>query len=99
MNKKQREKGKRKDIKNRTRPDTRPIPVADGWAGAEMRVFTLSISIKNVKTEKKKNVKKRIGKQGQVGQKVGHFVDEVSHLSFPKIPPEQTINRRVDIKL
>ena len=22
-----------------TRPDTRPIPVADGWAGAEMRVF------------------------------------------------------------
>ena len=64
-----------------------------------MRVFTLSISIKNVKTEKKKNVKKRIGKQGQVGQKVGHFVDEVSHLSFPKIPPEQTINRRVDIKL
>ena len=23
-----------------TRPDTRPIPVADGWAGAEMRVFT-----------------------------------------------------------
>ena len=27
-----------------TRPDTRPIPVADGWAGAEMRVFTLSNS-------------------------------------------------------
>ena len=26
---------------NLTRPDTRPIPVADGWAGAEMRVFTL----------------------------------------------------------
>ena len=25
----------------KTRPDTRPIPVADGWAGAEMRVFTL----------------------------------------------------------
>ena len=24
-----------------TRPDTRPIPVADGWAGAEMHVFTL----------------------------------------------------------
>ena len=24
-----------------TRLDTRPIPVADGWAGAEMRVFTL----------------------------------------------------------
>ena len=24
-----------------TRPDTRPIPVADGWAGAEMRVFPL----------------------------------------------------------
>ena len=23
------------------RPDTRPIPVADGWAGTEMRVFTL----------------------------------------------------------
>ena len=28
----------------RTRPDTRP-PVADGWAGAEMRIFTLSNSI------------------------------------------------------
>ena len=27
------------------RPDTRPIPVADGWAGAEMCVFTLSNSI------------------------------------------------------
>ena len=24
-----------------TRPDTRPIPVADGWAGAEMRVYPL----------------------------------------------------------
>ena len=24
-----------------TRPDTRPMPVADGWAGAEMRVFPL----------------------------------------------------------
>ena len=29
----------------------------------------------------------------------GHFVDELAHLSFPKIPPEQTFNRRVDIKL
>ena len=28
----------------RTRPDTRP-PVADRWAGAEMRVLTLSKSI------------------------------------------------------
>ena len=28
-----------------TRPDTRPIPVTDRWAGAEMRVFTLSNSI------------------------------------------------------
>ena len=28
-----------------TRPDTRPIPVADGWAGAEIRVFPLSDSI------------------------------------------------------
>ena len=27
---------------NITRPDTRPIPVAEGWAGGEMRVFTLS---------------------------------------------------------
>ena len=25
----------------KTRPGTRPIPVADGWAGAEMRVFLL----------------------------------------------------------
>ena len=30
---------------DKTRPDTRPIPVADGWAGAEMRVFTLYNSI------------------------------------------------------
>ena len=28
----------------KTRPDTRP-PVADGWAGAEMRVFPLFDSI------------------------------------------------------
>ena len=28
-----------------TRPDTRPIPVANGWAGAEMHVFTFSNSI------------------------------------------------------
>ena len=26
----------------KTRPDTRPIPVADGWAGAELCVFALS---------------------------------------------------------
>ena len=26
----------------RTRPDTRSIPVADRWAGADMRVFPLS---------------------------------------------------------
>ena len=30
-------------INEKTRPDTRP-PVADGWAGAEMRVFTLFYS-------------------------------------------------------
>ena len=29
------------DVIESTRPDTRPIPVADGWAGAEMRVFPL----------------------------------------------------------
>ena len=29
----------------KTRPDTRLIPVADGWAGAEMHVFALSNSI------------------------------------------------------
>ena len=28
-------------VSSKTRPDTRPIPVADGWAGAEMRVVTL----------------------------------------------------------
>ena len=28
-----------------TKEDTWPIPVADGWAGAEMRVFALSNSI------------------------------------------------------
>ena len=33
----------RKNVK--TRPDTRPTPDADGWAGAEMRVFPLSDSI------------------------------------------------------
>ena len=33
-----------KGRKKKTRPVTRP-PVADGWAGAEMRVFTLSNSI------------------------------------------------------
>ena len=27
--------------KKKTRPDTRPILVADGWAGADMRVFPL----------------------------------------------------------
>ena len=34
-----------KSISAITRPDTRPIPVADGWAGAEMRVFPLFDSI------------------------------------------------------
>ena len=29
---------------------------------------------------------------------MGNFVDEVSHMYFPKIPPEQTFNRQVDIK-
>ena len=31
----------RANYKEQTRPDTRPIPVADGWARAEMRVFPL----------------------------------------------------------
>ena len=36
-----RENGRGKESEQeKTRPDTRP-PVADGWAGAEMRVFTL----------------------------------------------------------
>ena len=30
-----------RQVIKKTRPDTRPIPVADGWAGAEMRVFPL----------------------------------------------------------
>ena len=30
-----------KEDGRKTRPDTRPIPVADEWAGAELRVFTL----------------------------------------------------------
>ena len=30
-----------KEDGRKTRPDTRPIPVADRWAGAELRVFTL----------------------------------------------------------
>ena len=29
-------------VAKETRPDTRPIPVVDGWAGAEMHVFALS---------------------------------------------------------
>ena len=32
-------------VRKTTRPDTRQISVADGWAGAEMRVFTFSNSI------------------------------------------------------
>ena len=34
----------KRKIRKETRPDTRPILVADGWAGAEMRVFPLSNS-------------------------------------------------------
>ena len=39
--KKMREKKREKMRERRkiTKPDTRPIPVADGWAGAEMRDF------------------------------------------------------------
>ena len=39
--------------KRKTRPDTRPIPVADRWAGVEMRVFTLfdSCSRTNQRTD------------------------------------------------
>ena len=33
--------GNAKTARNLTRPDTRPIPVADGWAGAKMHVFPL----------------------------------------------------------
>ena len=36
---------RKKERELKTRPDTRPIPVAGGKAGAEMRVFTLSNSI------------------------------------------------------
>ena len=36
-------KGETKDTSARL--DTRPIPVADGWAGAKMHVFTFSNSI------------------------------------------------------
>jgi len=45
---------RRRRRSRRTRPDTRPIPVADGWAGAEMRVFTLfdSCSRTNGRTDK-----------------------------------------------
>ena len=32
-------------LKDETRPDTRPIPVADRWAGAELRLSTLTNSI------------------------------------------------------
>ena len=40
-----------------TRPDTRPIPVADGWAGAELWVFTLfdSCSRTNLPTNRPTN--------------------------------------------
>ena len=45
MNKKKRKK---------TRPDTGPIPVANGWAGAVMRFFSLfdSITMTNGRTDK-----------------------------------------------
>ena len=44
-NKKKKEKERKKKKKRKkTRPDTRPS-VADGWAGAEMRVFPLFNSI------------------------------------------------------
>jgi len=33
-----------KEDGRKTRPDTRPIPVTDRWAGAELRVFTLFVS-------------------------------------------------------
>ena len=32
-------------VDHRTRLDTRPIPIADGWAGSALRVFTLVYSI------------------------------------------------------
>ena len=40
-----------------TRPDTRPIPVANGWAGAEMRFFSLfdSITMTNGRTDGSKD--------------------------------------------
>ena len=38
----EKKKERKKERKIETRPDTRP-PVADGWAGAEMRVFTLLV--------------------------------------------------------
>ena len=34
-------KKKKENKKKLTRPDTWPIPVANGWAGAEMRVFLI----------------------------------------------------------
>ena len=39
MEKKER---KNEGHRKKTRPDTRPIPIADGWVGADMRVFPLS---------------------------------------------------------
>ena len=40
----------------KTRPDTRPIPVADEWAGAEIRVFALSnLIITNGPTDQQTN--------------------------------------------
>ena len=37
----ERNKERMKETSKETRSDTRPIPVADGWAGAEMCDFTL----------------------------------------------------------
>ena len=40
----------------KTRPETRPIPVADGWAGAEMRVFPLfDLSVTDQPTDQPTN--------------------------------------------
>ena len=43
--------------KNETRLDAWPIPVADGWAGAEMRVFPLfdSCPLRQLKRPKVKH--------------------------------------------
>ena len=59
-----------------TRPVTQPMPVADGWAGAEMRVFAPSNSI--------------ITLNGQTDERTDGQTDKVCYtVASPRLKNEQ----------